>query len=225
VTNVDDAHGPIDNYKQNPISSAIAGTKQHLTDWRVEVRAFRREGTAFRKVGERFDTGACANAPLGRGSRSTVPNVTIDVPKIGLGLRRDHDAITDRSAQGSLSSSSNTSSTVCPSPLLAWARPRRILAITSRCSATCWYTIGSSTTASALPLIVSTSGRPVFFMCFIRSDELRLNVVNEWMSSATLTMHLYYILFASYSMLKKRGQRSVRKKLRELLAATVLCVN
>jgi hypothetical protein len=62
-------------------------------------------------------------------------------------------------------------------------------------------------------------------MCFIRSDELRLNVVNEWMSSATLTMHRYYILFASYSMLKKRGQRSVRKKLRELLAATVLCVN
>jgi len=93
VTNVDDSYGPVYDYKQNSIGSAIGGAKQHLTDGHVEVGAFRREGTTFGKVGERLDTGACANAPLSRGSRSTIPNVTIYVPKIGLGFRRDYDAI------------------------------------------------------------------------------------------------------------------------------------
>jgi len=135
---MDDSYGLLYDYEQNSIGSAIAGAQQHLTDGHVEVSAFRGEGTAFGKVAKRLNTGACANAPLSRGSRSTVPNVTVDVAKISLGFRRDYDAITCRSAQGSLSSSSNTSSTVCPSPLLAWAKPRRILAIASRCSATCW---------------------------------------------------------------------------------------
>ncbi len=55
MTNVDDSYRLIHDYKQNSIGSAIAGAKQHLTDWHVEVGAFRREGTAFRKVGERID--------------------------------------------------------------------------------------------------------------------------------------------------------------------------
>ena len=93
MTNVDDSYRLIYDYKKNSIGSAIAGAKEHLTDWHVEVDAFRREGTAFRKVGERLDTRACANAPLNRGSRSTVPNITIYVPKIGLSFRSDNDAI------------------------------------------------------------------------------------------------------------------------------------
>ena len=94
MTNVDDPYRLIHDHKQNAIGSAIAGAKQHLADWYVEVDAFRREGTAFREVRERLDTSTCTNAPLSRGSRSTVPNVTIYVPKIGLGFRRDNDAIT-----------------------------------------------------------------------------------------------------------------------------------
>jgi hypothetical protein len=93
VTNVDQSHRPVHEYKQNSIGSTIGGAKQHLTDGHVEVGAFRREGTAFGKVGERLDTGACADTPLSRGSRSMVPNVTIYVPKIGLDFRRDYDAI------------------------------------------------------------------------------------------------------------------------------------
>ena len=91
---MDDSYRLIHDYKQNSIGSAIAGAKQHLADWHVEVDAFRCEGTALGKMGERLDTCACANAPLSGGPRSTVPNVTIYVPKIGLGLRRDNDAIT-----------------------------------------------------------------------------------------------------------------------------------
>ena len=94
MTNVDDLYRLIYDHKQNSIGSTIADAKQHLTDWHVEVDAFRREGTTFRKVGERLDTRACADTPLSGGSRSTVPNVTIYVPKIGLGFRRDNDAIT-----------------------------------------------------------------------------------------------------------------------------------
>jgi hypothetical protein len=93
VTDVDDLYRLIHDDKQNSIGSAVAGTKQHLPDWHVKVGAFRREGTAFRKAGERLDAVACADAPLSRRSRSTVPNVTIYVPKIGLGFRRDNDAI------------------------------------------------------------------------------------------------------------------------------------
>jgi hypothetical protein len=94
VTNVDDSYRLIHDHIENSIGSAIAGAKQHLTDWHVEMGTFRREGTAFRKVGERLDTRACANAPLSRGSRSAVPNVTIYAPKIGFGFRCDNDAIT-----------------------------------------------------------------------------------------------------------------------------------
>jgi len=35
---------------------AIAGAKQHLTDWHVEVGAFRRERTSVPENGERLDT-------------------------------------------------------------------------------------------------------------------------------------------------------------------------
>ena len=94
MTNVDDSYRLIHDYEQNSIGSAIAGAEQHLTDWHVEMSAFRREGTAFGRVGERLDTRACANAPLSRGSGSAVPNVAIYVPKIGLGFRRDQNAIT-----------------------------------------------------------------------------------------------------------------------------------
>jgi hypothetical protein len=93
VTNVDDSHRLIHDYEQNSIDSAVACAKQHLTDRHVEVGAFRREGTAFGKVGERLDTRARPNAPLSRGSRNTVPKVTIYVPKIGLGFWRNDDAI------------------------------------------------------------------------------------------------------------------------------------
>jgi hypothetical protein len=94
VTNVDHSYRFIRDYEQNSIGSAIAGAKQHLTDRHVEVGAFRRERTAFGKVGERFDTCPCAKTPPSRGLRGTFPNVTIYVPKIGLGFWRDHDAIT-----------------------------------------------------------------------------------------------------------------------------------
>jgi len=94
VTNVDDSYRLIHDYKQNSIGSAIAGAKQHLMDRHVEVGAFGRKGTTLGKVGERLDIRACANTPLSRGSRSTAPNVTIYVPKIGFGFRRDNDAIT-----------------------------------------------------------------------------------------------------------------------------------
>jgi hypothetical protein len=94
VADVDDSYGLIHDYKQNSVGSTIAFAKQHLMDRYVEVGAFGREGTAFGRVGERLDTCACANAPLSHGSRSTVPKVTIYVPEIGLGFRRDDDAIT-----------------------------------------------------------------------------------------------------------------------------------
>jgi hypothetical protein len=94
VTAVDDSYRPVHDYKQNSIGSAIAGAEQHLTDWYVEVDGFRRWRTALRRAGEGLDTLPCANAPLGRRSRSTVPNITIYVAKIGFGFRRDNDAIT-----------------------------------------------------------------------------------------------------------------------------------
>jgi hypothetical protein len=94
VTNVDDSYRLIHDCKQNPISSAIPGAEQHLTDRHVEVGAFGCEGTALWEMGEHLDTRACANAPLSGGSRSTVPKVTIYVPKISLGFERDDDAIT-----------------------------------------------------------------------------------------------------------------------------------
>ena len=93
MTNVDDSYRLIHDYKQNSIGSAIAGAKQQLTDWHVEVGAFRGWRTALGRVGERLDARACANTPLSRGSRSTVPKVTIYVPKVSLGFRRDYDAI------------------------------------------------------------------------------------------------------------------------------------
>jgi hypothetical protein len=94
VTNVDDSHRLVHDYKQNSIGSAIAGAKQQLTDWHVEVGAFWRERAALGKAGERLDARACAHAPLSRGTRRTVLNVAIYAPQIGLGFRRDRDAIT-----------------------------------------------------------------------------------------------------------------------------------
>jgi len=94
MTNMDHPYRLIHDYKQHSIGSAIAGAKQHLTDWHVEVRAFGRERTAFGKMGKRFDTRARAHAPLSGGSGSTVPNVTIYLSKISFGFRRDLDAIT-----------------------------------------------------------------------------------------------------------------------------------
>ncbi len=93
VTNVDDLYRLLYDHKQNSIGSAVAGAQQHLTDGQVEVGTFGREGTALGKVEEGLDTGACAGAPLSRGSRSTAPNVTIYVPKIGLSFGCDHYAI------------------------------------------------------------------------------------------------------------------------------------
>ncbi len=94
MTNVDNLDRLIYDYKQNSIGSAIAGAEQHLPVWQAEVGAFGGEGTAFGKEGKRLDSGTRGNAPLSRGSRSTVPNVTIDLAKINLGFWRDHDAIT-----------------------------------------------------------------------------------------------------------------------------------
>jgi len=94
VANVYHPHRLVDDYEQNSVSSAIAGADEHLPDGDVEMGAFWRQRIALGESGERFDTCAGANAPPGGRLRSTVPNVTIYVPKVGLGFRRDDDAIT-----------------------------------------------------------------------------------------------------------------------------------
>lgn len=93
MTNVDHPHRPVHDYKQNSIGSAIAGADQQLTDWLVEVNAFRRTRTALGKLGERFDTCPRANDPPNRCAGSAISNIKIYVPKIGLGLRCDDDAV------------------------------------------------------------------------------------------------------------------------------------
>jgi hypothetical protein len=93
VTNVYHPHRPVHDYKQNSIGSAIAGADQQLTDWLLEMNAFRRMRTALGKLGERFDTRPRANDPPRGRSGSAISNITIYVPKIGLGLRCDDDAV------------------------------------------------------------------------------------------------------------------------------------
>ena len=65
-------------------------------------------------------------------------------------------------------------------PLRAWRETAAMLATASSGG---YLLIGLGgilrTTALASPFTVSTSGLPVFFMCFMRPEELRLKVVRE----------------------------------------------
>jgi hypothetical protein len=135
--------------------------------------------TSFGSAGKASSTLTGASNPVAGSGQRVAADIAISRAEIGFSFGSDDDAVNHLPSRVFRLQFVEHLIGGRPAPFLAWAKPRRMLATTSRWPATSWYAVASRSTASALPFTVSTSGRPVFFMRFIRPDELRLNVVRE----------------------------------------------
>ena len=131
MPHMQDVHTFINHHEKKSISSPIPRSKQQFAYGLIKRTALRSQRTSFRMMRKSLDTLPRPSNPIARGPRRMLANVPIRHPQIHFCLGSDNHPVRHRSLQPSRSSSLNTSSTGCPSPLFAWARPRRILATVS----------------------------------------------------------------------------------------------
>ncbi len=133
MPNVKNENAVVDDDKQNTIGSAVATAVKQFTDRLIQGESLLCQQGAFGMVRQGLDLCSRPGEPCPCGlRRALLPDVAVHLSEIGFCFRCDDDA----TAQPSRSRSSNTSSTGRPIPFFAWARPRRMLAIMSSCSAT-----------------------------------------------------------------------------------------